>query len=155
MPGTLLEICPISFAARFATHCRGQVDERNPQTCVVLTTGLELLERGEGLEPADDQQTLDLVLGESRGDALEVLAGLFAVRAELRSAARRPLIDTQPAELDNVVLQQAGDRVVDGERRVTAREAEANGRTRRRIHPTCRCAETVDSAVSHEGARTA
>ena len=131
------------------------MNKRDAQARVVLAAGLELLERGEGLEAADDQQTLDLVLGEPGCNALEVLARLLAVRAELGSAARRPLVNAEPAQLDDVVLEEAGDRVVDGQRRVAAREAEADGRARRCVHPARRRAEAARQSTSRQIRRTA
>lgn len=77
---------------------RGEVDEGDLERRVVLAALLEDVEGGHALEASDDEERVDLELGELGGDASEVDIGADAVRSELGATAGRPLVDAKPPE---------------------------------------------------------
>jgi hypothetical protein len=99
------------------------VNERDTKGGVVLAALLEDVEGGHSFEATDDEESVDLVLGELGRDASEVGIGEGTVGTELGSTASRPLVDTEPAELGDVAVEETNESIVDGNGSVAVAEA--------------------------------
>jgi len=113
---------------------RREMDHRDVERGVVGPGLLEDDERVVGLETADEEEAVERVLLELERDVAEVDVGQRPVGAELGATARRPAIDSEPVELAHIVLEQAVEAVVDGDGRVAARQAVADGLPGRGVH---------------------
>lgn len=99
------------------------MNERDAKGGVLLAALLEDVEGGHSLETTDNEESVNLVLGELGGDASEVGVGEGTVGSELGSTASRPLVDTEPAELGDIAVQETDESVVDGDGSVAVTEA--------------------------------
>ena len=70
--------------------------------------------------------------------------GHLAARAQLGAAITDPALDVGPGQLAHVAVQQAGEAAVDAQHREVVVDAQAHGRTRRRVHPRGQAAGVDD-----------
>lgn len=81
---------------------------------------------------------------EFRRDGAEVDVWQSAIRSEFRTAAGHPAVDSKPGEFVQVVIEEAAEAVVDGERGVTLANTVADGGTGGGVHTTCGSTHAVD-----------
>lgn len=105
------------------------MNHRDLELLVVRPRLVELVKRDHRLESTDNQQAVDLVLGELRRDPLHVGIGEGTVRAEFGTAAGAPLVDAEPGKLGDVAFEETDETVVDCDGGVTVAEAVADGGT--------------------------
>ena len=70
--------------------------------------------------------------------------GHLAARAQLGTAVTDPALDVGPGQLVHVAVEQAGEAAVDAQHREVVVDAQAHGRTRRRVHPRGQAAGVDD-----------
>ena len=103
---------------------------------VMFPRRLQNQQRPIRLEPADHDQRVEFVLLELGRDATQVNVGQFAVRAEFGSAAGHPVVDAEPGELVDVVVEETWETVVDGEGFVALADTVTDGCSSGGVHTT-------------------
>lgn len=97
------------------TNRRRQMHHRNMERRIMFPRLIQNRQCPISLEPANHDQGVEFVLLELRGDTPEVDVWEFAVGAQFGAAAGHPVVDAEPGELVDVVVEEAGEPVVDGE----------------------------------------
>lgn len=113
------------------------MDDWDVECRIILPTLFENEQRAERFETADHHQRMEVVLLELRCDCAEVDVGEFTVRAEFGAPAGHPVVNSEPGKLVNVVIEQAYEAIVDGERFVALADTVTDSRTSCCIHTTC------------------
>lgn len=123
------------------------MDHGDLEAGVVLPRLFEYLQGEQGLEPTDHQQGVKRVSLEAGGDTTEVDVGQGTVRPELGTSSRGPVVDSQPGQFLDGVVEQTVETVLDTDGGVTTSEAVSHGLTGGGVHSTGR---GTDAAQNHE-----
>ena len=109
---------------------------RDVKRRIVLPSLLQDEQRAERLKAADHDEGVEVILLELGGDGAQVYVRQLTVRAELGPATRRPVVDAEPGELVDVVVEETWETVVDGEGFVALADTVTDGCSRGGVHTT-------------------
>jgi hypothetical protein len=84
------------------------------------------------------QQSVKAVLLEFGSNGAKVNIRLCAVRSKLRPPSSHPVVDPEPREFIDVVVEQTAESILYGKRRVTLANTVPHGSSGSRIHTACR-----------------